>query len=279
MASKSHTTLPVPATALAFRPEYLDFRRGIRVGNLEDNERITRILKLALESRYAQPFVTERWGRGVYWQWIGYLPRANREAMPLSSRVSFGCSKFFLSVDTEEKLFKCGMQVERGYMKAPRDYRECQLQSDWDWHRLLRSLQPRSPMERELKRLVLPRRLHASRRQLGNRAGLLLPRQFPVHAEAPTPSGRCSRRPLGWIPALLPHERRRGPRLDRTRPRRVDARRLPRSHPRHEPLHAGPTGRAVINFLLTFDLARRTECFKYPWQALTCSCRTYTQGL
>ena len=154
MSSKSHTTLPLPATALAFRPEYLDFRRGIHVGNLEDNERITRILKLALESRYAQPFVTERWGRGVYWQWIGYLPRANREAMPLSSRVSFGCSKFFLNVDTEEKFFKCGLQVERGYVKAPRGYRECQLQPDWDWHRLLRSLQPRSPMERELKRLV-----------------------------------------------------------------------------------------------------------------------------
>jgi hypothetical protein len=155
MASKSHAVLPVPAAALAFRPEYLDFRRGIHVGNLEDNERITRILKLALESRYAQPFVTERWGRGVYWQWIGYLPRANRQAMPISSHVSFGCSKFFISVDTEEKLFKCGMQVERGYVKAPRDYPECRLQPDWDWHRLLRSLQPRSPMERELKRLVL----------------------------------------------------------------------------------------------------------------------------
>ena len=154
MAAKSHTAPPVPA-AIAFRPEYLDFRRGIHVGNLEDNERITRILKLALESRYAQPFVTERWGRGVFWQWIGYLPRANREAMPLSAHVSFGCSKFFISVDTEEKLFKCGMQVERGYLKAPRDYRECQLRSDWDWHRLLRALRPRSPMERELKRLVL----------------------------------------------------------------------------------------------------------------------------
>jgi len=155
MASKSRTTLPVPAAALAFRPEFLDFRRGIHVGNLEDNERITRILKLALESRYGQPFVTERWGRGVYWQWIGYLPRANREAMPISWRVSFGCSKFFISVDTEEKLFKCGMQVERGYVKAPRENRECQLQSDWDWHRLLRSLQARGPMEQELKRLVL----------------------------------------------------------------------------------------------------------------------------
>ena len=155
MASKSHATLSLPSAAIAFRPEYLDFRRGIHVGNLEDNERITRILKLALESRYGQPFVTERWGRGVYWQWIGYLPRLSRDAMPLSSHVSFGCSKFFLSVDTDEKLFKCGMQVERGYVKAPRGNRECQLQSDWDWHRLLRSLRPGSAMERELKRLVL----------------------------------------------------------------------------------------------------------------------------
>jgi hypothetical protein len=144
----------LPPVSIGFRAEFLDFRRGIRVGNLEDQERITRILKLALEARYEQPFVTERWGRGVYWQWIGYLPRANRAAKPLSSHVSFGCAKFFLSVDTDEQLFKCGMQVERGYVKAPRDYPECRLRSDWDWHRLLAALKPGSPMERELKRLV-----------------------------------------------------------------------------------------------------------------------------
>jgi hypothetical protein len=145
----------LPAVGIGFRPEFLDFRRGIRVGNLEDNERITRLLKVELEARHGEAFVTERWGRGVYWQWIGYLPRASREAMPLSSQVSFGCSKFFLSLDTADKLFKCGMQVERGYVKAPPDSRACQLQADWDWHRLLRSLRPRGPMERELKRLVL----------------------------------------------------------------------------------------------------------------------------
>jgi hypothetical protein len=144
----------VPTAAIGFRPEFLDFRRGIHVGNLEDNERITRILKLGLESRYRQSFVTERWGRGVYWQWIGYLPRANREAKPFSSRVSFGCSKFFLSVDTEEGLFKCGLQVERGYVKAPRDFGACKLERDWDWHRLVRALKPGSDMEKELKRLV-----------------------------------------------------------------------------------------------------------------------------
>ena len=146
--------LPIPTAAIRFRPEFLDFRRGIRVGNLDDDERITRILKLALEARYQQPFVTERWGRGVYWQWIGYLPRANRLAKPISSHVSFGCSKFFLMVDTGEQLFKCGLQIERGYVKAPPESKSCELRSDWDWRRLLKALRPSSALESELNRLV-----------------------------------------------------------------------------------------------------------------------------
>src|SRR5579885_1042216 len=80
MAPRTIQSLPLPKAAIGFRPEYLDFRRGIRVGNLEDHERITRMLKLELEARYGEAFVTERYGRGVYWQWIGYLPRANRLA-------------------------------------------------------------------------------------------------------------------------------------------------------------------------------------------------------
>jgi hypothetical protein len=155
MIPDSQARLPLPRVAIGFRPEYLDFRRGIHVGNLEDHARITRILKLALEARYRQPFVTERWGRGVYWQWIGYLPRANRSAKPLSSSVSFGCAKFFLSVETDEKLFKCGMQVERGYLRAPHEYRACELKPDWDWRRLVKALKPRSPLARELRRLVV----------------------------------------------------------------------------------------------------------------------------
>ena len=147
--------LPGLGVAVGFRPEFLDFQRGIHVGNLEENQRITRILKLALEARYGQPFVTERWGRGVYWQWIGYLPRANRTAKPISSDVSFGCSKFFLTVDTGEQLFKCGLQVERGYVKAPPESRYCQLRPDWDWHRLIEALKPAGALERELERLVL----------------------------------------------------------------------------------------------------------------------------
>ena len=155
MDRKSRLGSPLPTVAIGFRPEFLDFRRGIRVGNLEDHERITRILKLALEARHQQPFVTERWGRGVYWQWIGYLPRANRTAKPLSSHVSFGCSKFFLTVDTDDQLFKCGLQIERGYLKAPRTFRDCELRPDWDWHRLLQGLKSKSALEKELRRLVV----------------------------------------------------------------------------------------------------------------------------
>jgi hypothetical protein len=59
-----------------FRPESFDFDRGLRVGNLEDHEQVTRILKVALEARYGQPFVTERWGREVCWRWIGLFPLA-----------------------------------------------------------------------------------------------------------------------------------------------------------------------------------------------------------
>jgi hypothetical protein len=154
MSAKLKVFQRVPRSVIGFRPEFLDFKRGIRVGNLEDNERITRLLKLELEYRYQQDFVTERWGRGVYWIWIGLLPRANRSAMPISSNVSFGCSKYFIMVDSDERLFKCGLQIERGYIKAPKENRSCELRADWDWNRLLAALRPGSLMEREIKRLV-----------------------------------------------------------------------------------------------------------------------------
>jgi hypothetical protein len=141
-------------TAIGFKPEYLDFERGIRVGNLEPHERITRILKAGLEAKYGQEIVTERWGRGVFWQWIGFLTRANRSAKPESSHVSFGCSKFFVTVDTDDRRFTCGLQVERGYVRAPREMRDCQLRSDWDWQRLVGALTPRGALMKELRRLA-----------------------------------------------------------------------------------------------------------------------------
>ncbi len=40
MKTKAPASFPLPTAAIGFRPEFLDFRRGIHVGNLEENERI-----------------------------------------------------------------------------------------------------------------------------------------------------------------------------------------------------------------------------------------------
>jgi hypothetical protein len=136
-----------------FRPEFLDFQRGIRVGHLEPHERITQILKLSLEEKYHQTFVTDRWGRGVYWQWICFLPKSNRLAKPVSSHVNFGCAKYFIMVDREEARFKAGLQIERGFIKSER-YACCQLCEDWDWNRLAAGLKNSGPLLKELRRLA-----------------------------------------------------------------------------------------------------------------------------
>jgi len=141
-------------TGEAFRPEWIDFERGIRVGNIEPHERITQILKYLLEQRYRTPFVTDRWGRGVYWQWICWLPRANRLAKPISHAVSFGCAKLFISAEREDAVFKFGLQVERGYAVRPAPYEGALLQKDWDWHRLIAQCSEGSALDLELLRLL-----------------------------------------------------------------------------------------------------------------------------
>ena len=64
----------------AFKREFVDVERGIRVGNLEPHERITQIVKAHLTARHRQKFVIDKWGRGVWWRWICWLPRAGRDA-------------------------------------------------------------------------------------------------------------------------------------------------------------------------------------------------------
>jgi hypothetical protein len=145
------TELP---TGEAFRTEWIDFERGIRVGNLEPHERITQILKFHLETRYHTPFVTDRWGRGVYWQWICWLPRANREAKPVSHDVNFGCAKLFISAERDQRIFKTGLQIERGYAVGPEPYPGCLLKDDWDWHRLIGQCAAGTELDKELHRLI-----------------------------------------------------------------------------------------------------------------------------
>ncbi|HTS19263.1 MAG TPA: hypothetical protein VMP11_16925 [Verrucomicrobiae bacterium] len=141
-------------TGEAFRSEWIDFERGIRVGNIEPHERITQILKFHLEQRYRTPFVTDRWGRGVYWQWICWLPRANREAKPISNKVNFGCAKLFISADSDTRIFKSGLQIERGYAQGPEPYPSCLLKDDWDWHRLIKQCADGTELDGELRRLL-----------------------------------------------------------------------------------------------------------------------------
>ena len=153
--AKTEKAVASPPTGDAFRPEWFDLEHGIRVGNLEPHERITQILKAHLEGTYRTPFVIDRWGRGVFWQWICWLPRANREAKPLSGAVNFGCAKLFLTLDRGQQTVKAGLQVERGHAEAPEPYPGCLLQPDWDWHRLLDQCQPGTALDDELHRLIL----------------------------------------------------------------------------------------------------------------------------
>ena len=141
-------------TGEAFRPEWIDFEHGIRVGNIEPHERITQILKYYLVQRYKTPFITDRWGRGVYWQWICWLPKANKLAKTISSSTNFGCAKFFISVGRENKIFQAGLQVERGYLRRPPKAPGETLQRDWDWHRLVRECREGKILPGELERLV-----------------------------------------------------------------------------------------------------------------------------
>ena len=148
-------TAGVLPTGEAFRPEWIDFEHGLRVGNLEPYERITQILKYHLEQTYGTTFVTDRWGRGVYWQWICWLPRVNREAKPISHHVNFGCAKLFITTDSKARTFKSGLQIERGFLRDDANPAAgWVLQEDWDWHRLMAQCKAGTPFDRELKRLL-----------------------------------------------------------------------------------------------------------------------------
>jgi len=143
-----------------FRPQYLDFQRGIRVGHLEPHQRITRILKQALETKFREEFVTDRYGRGVYWQWICFLSRANRAAKPLSHHTNFGCAKFFISINREDRAFQTGMQVERGYIEAPSGRASWELRKDWDWLHMIDALEKNPQFYRFLRRLLKEEGFH-----------------------------------------------------------------------------------------------------------------------
>lgn len=152
--AKRGRVAPGDPTGEAFDSAWIDFENGLRVGNLEPHERITRILKHHLETVHGIPFVTDRWGRGVFWQWICWVPRPNREAKPTSSGANWGSAKFFISIDREGRVFESGMTVERGYAGGAEVRKAWGLKDDWDWHRLMRRCTTGGELDRVLGRLV-----------------------------------------------------------------------------------------------------------------------------
>lgn len=145
---------PGDPTGEAFDGSWIDFARGIRVGNLEPHERITRILARHLETVHGVPFTIDRWGRGAYWQWICWVPRPNREAKPVSHGANWGSAKYFISIDREARIFESGMTVERGYASGPESRKPWGLREDWDWHRLVRQCARGAALDAEMRRLV-----------------------------------------------------------------------------------------------------------------------------
>ena len=139
-----------------FRSEFVDLDRGIRVGNLEPEERITRILKARLSERHGCGMICDRWGRGVHWQWICWVPEPNKRAKPTSSCHNFASGKFFVAVDREERTFQAGVQIERAPKRpdpGDADGFPVRVERDWDWNVFLRALRGEE-LPRLLSRLV-----------------------------------------------------------------------------------------------------------------------------
>lgn len=150
----------IPLVHPDFRPEFLDFKRGgIRMGNIEPNQRITQIIKAALEDRYQTPMVIDKWGRGTYWKWICWLSRQSRAAKPTSGKLSFACAKFYIALDGDDQTFEAGIQIERALLaSAPADedpaHGGVRTQDDWDFYNLLRGMRKGSPIYEFIARLV-----------------------------------------------------------------------------------------------------------------------------
>lgn len=152
LAGKRIVRVPEPDLRPDFRPEFLDFERGIRMGNIEPNQRLTRILRASLEARHGTKFITDRWGRGVYWKWICWVPVESRKAKPVSGGINFGSAKFYTTINQVRETFEAGMQVERAPLEP--GIAHVHLQDDWDYHALVRGLRSGSKLARQIARLV-----------------------------------------------------------------------------------------------------------------------------
>lgn len=137
----------------AFRTEWINVKKGIRVGHLEPEQRLTQILKARLLNIFSEDFLVDHWGRGLYWTYIWFCPRSNLKAKNFHGPGQFPSAKFFVGVDVEEEKFVSGLYVESGYNHSdePRYMRG----PDWDWNRFLDRLRHDGAFRNELERLVL----------------------------------------------------------------------------------------------------------------------------
>ncbi len=137
----------------AFRTEWIEIGRGIRVGHLRPEERFTRIVKFRLHRRYGRDFLVDRWGRGSIWPTVWFVPRENRRAKSAAGRGHFSCAKFYAAAPPGEEVFRAGFHIESGLRRSP-DRPELERKNDWDWHRFLRALRRNDAFDEHLRRLV-----------------------------------------------------------------------------------------------------------------------------
>jgi hypothetical protein len=86
-------------------------------------------------------------------------PRLLSDTLP-----EHGASDLFISVSEIQKqpsstgqnpkIFKSGLQIERGYAQGPEPYPGCLLKPDRDWHRLIKQCAPGTKLDDELRRLL-----------------------------------------------------------------------------------------------------------------------------
>jgi hypothetical protein len=98
----------------------------------------------------------------VYWQWICWVPRANRAAKPVSNDVNFGCAKLYISQERTKHLFQCGLAIERGIPAGSPSIPSILTKPDWDWHRLMKQCAAGTELEKELRRLIVREGFSAS---------------------------------------------------------------------------------------------------------------------
>jgi hypothetical protein len=135
-----------------FNTQWIDFKKGIRVGHLEEDQRITQILKKRLLKLFNEDFLIDHWGRGLFWSYIWFCPRKNLKAKNFKGPGQFPSAKYFIGVDSNRRLFVAGFYVESGYNESEEP--RYQRNSDWDWNRFVVKLKKDSVFQKEVQRLM-----------------------------------------------------------------------------------------------------------------------------